>query len=373
MYDVIILGAGASGLFLSDFLKNKKVLIIEHNKNIGEKIKVSGGGKCNITNKKLSFLNYYPKHEFVKNILKKADNKTLLKWIKNKGLKVYELKPNQYFFSSSKELINALNPKCELLLNTEIFEVTKDFEVITNKGVFKAKNIVVALGGKSFKKLGASEKGYEIAKSFDINVTSLKPALVGLTLQKSEWWFKKLSGVSIKAKVYIENKMFYDNILFSHKGITGPAILNASLYWEKGAIKINFLEKNVKEYLKNKNKQIISQLPLPKSFIREFLNSIGIKDKKIAFLTKEEKEKLNLLNNYVFYPAGTFGFEKAEVTKGGVDINELNEFMESKKYKGLYFIGEVVDVTGELGGYNFQWAFSSAYAAFLKLSNFSPS
>lgn len=373
MYDVIILGAGASGLFLSDFLKNKKVLIIEHNKNIGEKIKVSGGGKCNITNKKLSFLNYYPKHEFVKNILKKADNKTLLKWIKNKGLKVYELKPNQYFFSSSKELINALNPKCELLLNTEIFEVTKDFEVITNKGVFKAKNIVVALGGKSFKKLGASEKGYEIAKSFDINVTFLKPALVGLTLQKSEWWFKKLSGVSIKAKVYIENKMFYDNILFSHKGITGPAILNASLYWEKGAIKINFLEKSVKEYLKNKNKQLISQLPLPKSFIREFLNSIGIKDKKIAFLTKEEKEKLNLLNNYVFYPAGTFGFEKAEVTKGGVDINELNEFMESKKYKGLYFIGEVVDVTGELGGYNFQWAFSSAYAAFLKLSNFSPS
>ena len=368
MYDVIILGAGASGLFLADFLKKRRVLLIDHNSDIGEKIKISGGGKCNITNKNVSFENYYPKSEFVKNTLKKADNKMLLEWIRNKGLEVIEAKKNQYFFKSSSEILKALKPKCKVLLNTEIIEVKKGFEVVTNKGTFKSKNVVVALGGKSYKKLGASEKGYEIAKNFGHNVLPLKPALVGFTIQPTESWFKKLSGVSFQADVYVGNKKFSQNILFSHRGITGPAILNASLYWEKGKIKIDFLAgKKIEKLLKNPNKQIISQLPLPKSFIKEFLILIGINDKKVKLLKDEEIKKLKLLENYEFAPAGTFGFERAEVTKGGVDINQIDEFMQSVKVKGLYFIGEVLNVTGELGGYNFQWAFSSAYLASLSL------
>ena len=369
MYDVIILGAGASGLFLADFLKNKNILIIEHNSKIGEKIKVSGGEKCNITNKYVSFKNYHPQSEFVKKTLKKAGNKELLKWIKNKGLEVYELKEGQYFFESSREILKVLAPKCKIMLNTEILDVKEGFEVITNRGVYKSKNIVVALGGKSFKKLGASEKGYKIAEKFGHKITPVKPALVGLTVQPGEAWFKKLSGVSFKASVSVDNKKFVQNILFSHRGITGPAILNASLYWEKGKIKIDFLAgKKVENLLKNRHRQIISQLPLPKAFIKEFLNVTGIEDKKVMLLKKEEIKKLKRLENYEFAPAGTFGFERAEVTKGGVNTDEISEFMESKKVKGLYFTGEVLDVTGELGGYNFQWAFSSAYLAFLGLS-----
>jgi len=366
---VIILGAGASGLFLADFLQHKNVLLIEHNNSIGAKMKISGGGKCNITNKNVTFTNYYPQSDVVKTALQKADNKMLLEWIKRKGLNVYELKKNQYFFKSSNDILKALKPKCNVLLNTEIEDIKEGFEVITDKGKFKAKNIVVALGGKSFKKLGASEKGYEIAEKFGHKIKPLKPALVGLTLQPEQMWFKKLSGISFNADVYVGEKKFSQNILFSHKGITGPAILNASLYWEKGKIKIDFLAgNNVKALLKNKHKQIVSQIPLPKAFVKEFLNSIGIKDKKVKYLTKEEIKKLEKLQNYEFSPAGTFGFEKAEVTKGGVHTGELSDFLESKKIKGLYFTGEVIDVTGELGGYNFQWAFSSAYLVFLGLS-----
>jgi predicted Rossmann fold flavoprotein len=223
--------------------------------------------------------------------------------------------------------------------------------------------VVVALGGKSFKSLGASDKGLEIADSFGIKYKDFKPALVGLTVQPSEAWFKKLSGVSLQALVKVGEKKFKGNILFSHRGITGPAILNSSLYWEKGKILLSFTD-NVKKYLKYPNKQITTQLPFPKRFTKTFLLAHGLKDEKLRYF--KGIYKLKLLESYEFAPAGTFGFEKAEVSKGGVLLDELDDNLESK-IKGLYFIGEVVDVTGELGGYNFQWAFSSAYCAYLKL------
>ncbi len=365
MYDILILGAGASGLFLGSLLKNKNFLILEHNSEIGAKIKVSGGGKCNITNKVLNTSNYKGDSEFVKEIFKKFDNKDLLTWLKKNNLEVKELKKNQYFFSSSLVLKNFFEKKLKkhIKLQTKILEIEYDgnFKVKTNKGTFEAKNIVVATGGISFKKLGASDIGYKIASSFGHNIITPKPALVGFTVQKSESWFKNLSGISLPVEVRVENKKFNQNILFSHKGITGPAVLNASLWWEKGFVEISFL-KNIKKYLKNPNRQISTQLPLPKRFVKEFLNTIEVKDKKLKDLSTEEKEKLKLLENYRFAPAGTFGFERAEVTKGGVDVSEIDFNMQSKKIKGLYFMGEVLDVTGELGGYNFQWAFSSAFA-----------
>ena len=368
MYDVIIIGGGASGLFLADLLKTN-YLLLEHNHQIGAKIKVSGGGKCNITNKILSFKNYRGDEKFVKEILKNFDNKALLKWLKNNNLKVKELKKNQYFFDSSDELLNYFKKNVKnIQTDTEVLGIEKKecFIIKTNKGDIKAKKVVIASGGVSFKKLGASDIGYKIAEKFGHNIVTLKPALVGLTVQKQEEWFKKLSGISFMAEVRVNNKIFNQNILFSHRGITGPAILNASLWWDKGFIEISFL-KNIKQYLKNPNRQISTQLPLPKRFVKEFLNVINLEDKKVKHLTKNDFDKLKLLENYRFAPAGTFGFERAEVTKGGVDVLEIGFDMQSKKVKGLYFIGEVLDVTGELGGYNFQWAFSSAFNLFLRL------
>ncbi|NPA88194.1 NAD(P)/FAD-dependent oxidoreductase [Caminibacter pacificus] len=363
----IIIGAGASGLFLASLLK-KDYLILEHNSQIGAKIKISGGGKCNITNKFVSEKNYYGNQEFVKEILKNFSNKDLLSWLKKNNLEVNLLKENQYFFKNSDVLLDFFKKNVKnIRLNTEVLEVKEDLSVVTDKGVFKAQNVVVASGGLSFKKLGASGIGYEIAKSFSHSVTPLKPALVGLTVQPSESWFKNLSGISVFAKVKVGRKIFRQNVLFSHRGITGPAILNASLWWDRGKITIDFLNKEVFSYLKNPNKQISTQLPLPKRFIKEFLKAVGVEDKRVKFLKKEEKEKLKLLNSYEFAPAGTFGFERAEVTKGGVLTQELDLNMQSKFRKNLYFAGEVVDVTGELGGYNFQWAFSSAYAIYRSL------
>ena len=368
MYDTIILGAGASGLFLGDLLK-KNYLIIEHNNEIGKKIKVSGGGKCNITNKNLSPKNYDGDNKFIRKTFEKFNNKDLLNFLKRNNLKVFEKKKNQFFFESSEVLLNYFKKNVKnVLLNTQILGIEKN-KILTSKGEFKAKNIVVATGGVSFKKLGASNIGYKIAENLGHNIKILKPALVGFTVQKQEEWFKKLSGISFLADIKVGEYSYKDNVLFSHRGITGPAILNASLRWNKGKIVIDFLAgKNMFYFLKNPNKQISTQLPLPKRFVKEFLDVLGVVDKKIKFLTKEEKEKLKLFNNYEFAPAGTFGFEKAEVTKGGVNTDEIDEFMRSKFSPNIFFIGEVLDVTGELGGYNFQWAFSSAFSAFLFLS-----
>jgi predicted Rossmann fold flavoprotein len=369
LIDTVILGGGASGLFLGSLLK-KNYLIIEHNKEVGAKIKVSGGGKCNITNKIVTENNYRGDKELVKKNLDRFSNKDLLNWLKKNNLEVIEAKKNQYFFKNSEVLLNFFKRKVKNVFRAEIIEVSFEnnrFKIVTDREIFYAKNVVVATGGISFKKLGASDIGYRIAESFSHSIIPPRPALVGLTVQKSESWFKKLSGVGFEAEVKVGDKKFKQNILFSHRGITGPAILNASLWWDRGKIIINFLKKDVFSYLKNPNKQISTQLPLPKRFVKEFLDAQGLKDKKVKELKPSEKEKLKLLNTYEFAPAGTFGFERAEVTKGGVNTEELSEFLESKKQKGLYFIGEVVDVTGELGGYNFQWAFSSAFTVYLDI------
>ena len=369
MHKTIILGGGASGLFLASMIKD--YVIIEHNKEIGAKLKISGGGKCNITNKKVSFENYNPSHQLIKKTL---NNQELLKWLKKRDIKTYEIKKNQLFLKDAKILVNKLKNEIKnISLNTTIISVKKEdnlFIVKTNKGVFKSKNLVIALGGVSFANLGATDLGYNIAKQFNHTITPLKPALVGLTVQKSEFWFKELSGISILADVKINNKNFRQNILFSHRGITGPAILNASLYWEKGDIEIDFLAgKNIYSLLKNKEKIISTQLPLPKRFAKLFLTQLNIEDKKVKFLSKKELEKLALFNSYKFSPAGTFGFKRAEITKGGVCLDEVNEYFESKFVKNLFFIGEVLNANGELGGYNLLFAFSSAYKAAKKINS----
>ncbi len=246
------------------------------------------------------------------------------------------------------------------VLHVEFKEI---FIIKTENQTIKAKKLIVASGGISYATIGATPIGYEIAKSFGHSVITPTPALVGLTLQKEQFWMKKLSGISFNVKLSVEDKVLQSDLLFTHKGISGPVVLSGSLYWKKGKIRVDFLpDSNLKKLLDKKSKKFISsQLVLPKRFVLEFLSSLDIEDKPIYKLTKDEIEKLQVLKNYEFAPAGNFGFSKAEVTKGGVCTDEIDDVtFESKFQKNLYFTGEVLDVTGELGGYNFQWAFASA-------------
>lgn len=370
-YDVIILGAGASGLMCAANLSKKiDTALIECNEKPAKKLKISGGGKCNITNVSVQIDNFDGDEGLIGSAFKKFSKDDLLDFLDRNRVEL-EVRKGRYYFcrNSSDDIINVLKKNArnsEIILNNTVLHVTKEdelFSVKTDKDVYKAKKVVVATGGKSFQTLGASDIGLQIAKSFGIGVKEFTPALVGLTVQKEQFWMKELSGLSCYVHVKVAGKTIQEEMLFAHKGISGPAILSASLYWKKGELSIDFLpNKNILDLAQKSKKLVSSVIPLPKRLSKALLNAIAFKDKECSKLSKNEKELLKSLHNYTFAPAGNFGFSKAEVSRGGVLAEELNgNSLESKKVKDLYFIGEVVDVTGELGGYNFQWAFSSAY------------
>ncbi|RXI46681.1 aminoacetone oxidase family FAD-binding enzyme [Malaciobacter mytili] len=377
IYEIAIIGAGASGLMLASHIKNKSVCLIDSNKKIGQKIKVSGGAKCNITNNVVSCDNYLGDKEFVKKVLKNYTNNDLLEFLNANNVQPKinpKLIKGTYFCRSSQDVIDMftrLTTHVKKYLDTKVLDVEhKDelFIIKTSKGEIKAKKLVVASGGLSYSTLGASSIAFDIAKKFNHTITKLEPALVGFTVQKEQFWFKQLSGLSIIAKAKVENKSFYGSLLFAHKGCSGPIILNSSLYWKKGKISFDFLPKEKIEKLLKGNALISSKLPLPKRFVQEFLDSIEIKDKPCSLVTNDELKKLQLIHNYELSPAGNFGYTKAEVTKGGVDTSQIDvNSMQSLKQKNLYFLGECLDVTGELGGYNFQFAFSSAMTCSYKI------
>ena len=368
-YDVIILGAGASGLMCAGNLGKKiSVAILDVNTTVAKKMKISGGGKCNITNASVSVENFDGDSKLVSYALNKFSKENLLRYLDRNGVPL-ELRKDRYYFceNSADEIIDVLKKNAknaELLLGHKILSVNKEneyFNIITQEGKIKAKKLVVATGGKSYEKIGASEIGLEIAKSFDIKVKEFFPALVGLTVQKEQFWMRELSGLSCYVHIKVEDKILKEEMLFAHKGISGPAVLSTSLYWKKGEISIDFLpEQNILELSNGSRKLLSSVMGLPKRLSKAIIQALELEDKECRFLTKEERIKLKNLHNYTFAPAGNFGFTKAEVCRGGVLAEELeiNSLM-SKKIKDLFFIGEVVDVTGELGGYNFQWAFSS--------------
>ena len=371
IYDVIILGAGASGLMCANNIgKKKSVAILEVNDRVAKKVKISGGGKCNITNASISAKNFDGDSEFISYALKKFSRDNLLNFLERNRVEL-ELRKERYYFCkhSADEIIDVLKrgaKHSEIILNSEIKEVSKSeelFEIKTDSASYRAKNVVVATGGKSFKTLGASDIGLEIAKSFDLEVKEFTPALVGLTVQKQEFWMRELSGLSCYVEIKVEDRLINEEMLFAHKGISGPAVLSASLYWKKGEISIDFLpNKSILEMSEGSKKLVSSVIGLPKRLSKALLSALDIEDKECKKLTKEDKKNLSLIHSYKFSPAGNFGFTKAEVSRGGIVTHELiKETLESKKVKGLHFIGEVADITGELGGYNFQWAFSSAY------------
>jgi predicted Rossmann fold flavoprotein len=375
IYDIAILGCGASSLAFVNFIDNRNIAIIDANHIIAPKMKISGGGRCNITNKNVSKTNYLGDQEFIESILKSFSNKDLINFLKSKNINTSledKIVNGQYFGKKSTDIIDKLSiniDKKSLFLNHKIIDIKKItikeeeyFEIITSKKSFISKKLIVATGGLSYSTLNASDIGFKIAKNFGHKINNLNPALVGFTVQKDQFWFKKLSGISVYCKVCVNNKNFLGNILFTHKGCSGPVILNSSLYWSRGNISIDFLPNiDLENLLKNSNKKISTIIPIAKRFLQEFLLAIDVEDKPISKLTQKDKDKLFLLKNYIFSPAGNFGYTKAEVTKGGVETSQINpNTMESLLQENLYFIGEVLDITGELGGYNFQFAFSSA-------------
>ena len=384
-YDVIIIGGGAAGLMcaIEAGKRGKKTLVIEGAKKIAQKIRISGGGRCNFTNLEITpdnFLSQNPK--FAISALKRFNQHDFIKKVEKHQIKYHEKTLGQLFCDvSSQQIIQMLLDECvknkvQIISDCKVLDVAKegDFIVKTDKQDVISKSVVVASGGLSIPKMGASDVGYNIAKKFGLNIIKPTAALVPLTLdEKILADTQKLAGVSAKVCVKIGKRIFRESLLFTHRGLSGPAILQISSYWKKGEkIMINFapdcdlfvmLKTKKEENLKQDIKTILVE-KLPKSLVLYFLNKCNIS----GFLADLSDKKLRLIAQYINHfeivPNGSEGFAKAEVTLGGVDCNEISsKNFEAKKVPNLYFIGEVVDVTGHLGGYNFQWAWSSGFCA----------
>ena len=371
IYNLAIIGAGASGLMLASQIRNKKdICIIDKNLEIGAKIKVSGGGRCNITNRNTSSAKYLGDSDFITPILDNFKFKDILQFCKSEGFSPNIDERNvkgAYFCKSASDILSVFQRKIrgvQQFLGDEVLDVSFENEIFTiqtqNREIL-AKKVVVASGGLSFPNLGATNIAFKIAEKFGHKVERLSPALVGFTVQKEQFWFKNLSGLSFKAKAKIGEKEIFGDILFTYKGCSGPLILNSSIYWEKGRIILDFIP-NFKFQDFKSQKQISTIIPLPKKFILEFLKSVELKDKAMNRLSESEIEKLKTLKNYSFSPAGNFGYSKAEITKGGISTDEIDsDNLESKLQKNLFFLGEALNVSGELGGFNFHFAFASAF------------
>lgn len=368
-FDTLILGAGASGLMAAAHLHPvRRIALIDANPRIGEKIRISGGGRCNVTNARVDPSHYLGDPAFTEPALTAYTNDDLLHFLNAHGCRPSIRFPGQYFCDHSSDevlqVFRRLLSGVPIMTGTRIDSVVHNglFHVHTSQGEYVGAQLIVATGGLSYTRIGASGIGYAIAEHFGHTVVSPQPALVGLTLQPDTFWMKALSGVTFPASATVGGKTFTGNLLFAHKGVSGPAILNASIYWKKGAITLDFLPGQALEpLLKPSKKQLSTLLPLPKRFCKAALDAIGVPDLPTQKLTAAHKAALTRLKTYAFAPSGTFGFTRAEVTRGGVNTDEIDPWtMQSRRQSGLYFIGEVLDVTGELGGYNFQWAFSSA-------------
>ena len=386
-FDVVVIGAGAAGLMcaIEAGKRNKKVLIIEHTSKIAEKIRISGGGRCNFTNIYSNVENFLSNNKhFCKSAFSKYTQNNFIDLVKKHKIKFHEKKLGQLFCdNSAKDIIEMLITECEsqkveIQLNTKIKSIIREeniYILITEKKErFVCSSLVVATGGLSIPKIGASDFGYKIANQFNLKVTNLYPALVPLTFKDDILEFcKSLAGVSIEASVKINKTIFNEGLIFTHRGISGPSILQISSYWKpEKTIEVNLLpqnsmDKTLKERRIETPKQNISNVLsdfLPNKLaisITSLLNT----NQKIGESSNSTLNKIsNFINKLNVLPTGTEGYKTAEVTLGGIDTNEINAAtMECKKYSGLYFIGEVVDVTGHLGGHNFQWAWSSGYVA----------
>jgi predicted Rossmann fold flavoprotein len=385
-FDVIVIGAGAAGLMcaIESAKRNKKVIVLDHSKKIGEKIRISGGGRCNFTN-----LNTHPSKFISKNskfmisALNQYDQYDFIKLVESYNIKFHEKKLGQLFCDdSSQQIIDLLLSECEkyqVTIHKEFVVEDIDYsnELYLVKSLinsFTCHSLVIATGGLSIPKIGASKFGYDVAKQFNLNVISTSPALVPLTFNEDILKIcKELTGLSVDAIVSFGKTLFQEGMLFTHRGLSGPSILQISSYWKlKQEIQINLSpDINVYEFLIQKKssnskqdvQSAISEI-IPKRLSQIICDNLNING-KIIDISNKLLNKLSLfINSWQLNPMGTEGYRTAEVTLGGVDTREISsKTMMVVKQPGLFFIGEVVDVTGHLGGYNFQWAWSSGYVA----------
>lgn len=384
--DVIIIGAGASGLMcaIEAGKRGRKVMVLDHANKAGKKILMSGGGRCNFTNYSIDPDNFISNNpHFSKSALSRYSQWDFLALIARYHIPYHERDHGQLFCDeSAKDILSMLLAECAdagavVQLNTpidSIEQLTNRFHLKTDKGDFTSQSLVVATGGLSIPKMGASPLGYKIAQQFGLNVLPTRAGLVPFTLQPDDKdKFSTLSGIAVPCVVSNERQGFSENILFTHRGLSGPAVLQLSSYWRAGEeVVINLLpqvnlEAELKSLRRQKLKSTLKTILdgyLPKRLVScllsEELLAISLPD----LSDRQIQQIADQLHNWKIKPNGTEGYRTAEVTVGGVDCEALSsKTMESKKVPGLYFIGEVVDVTGWLGGYNFQWAWSSGWCA----------
>ena len=384
--DVVIIGAGASGLMcaIEAGKRGRQVIVLDHANKAGKKILMSGGGRCNFTNYSIDPDNFISNNpHFCKSALSRYTQWDFLALIARYQIPYHERDHGQLFCNdSAKDILTMLLKECAevgvvLQLNTSIEQIEQlnnRFHLKTDKGTFSSQSLVVATGGLSIPKMGASPFGYKIAQQFGIKVIPTRAGLVPLTLQpEDKERFSPLSGIAVPCRISHQGQSFTENLLFTHRGLSGPAVLQISSYWLAGeTVAINLLPLvNIDTELKSKRQQKLKNTLktildgyLPKRLLScllpdELLN-ISLPD----LSDRQIQQVADQLHHWTIKPNGTEGYRTAEVTVGGVNCDALSsKTMASKQVSGLYFIGEVVDVTGWLGGYNFQWAWSSAWCA----------
>ena len=387
LYDVIIIGASAAGLMcaIESGKRRRKVLVLDHSNIAGKKVLISGGGRCNFTNALVNeeqYISHNP--HFCKSSLRRYTSTDFLSLVNEYKIPWHEKHRGQYFCDhSSKDIMNMILKECskvqvKIKLNVNVDNISKNNEHIfilnSHDNQLKCKSLVIATGGLSLPNLGATSFGFKVAEQFGIKVWPLKPALVPFTLNaKERELFSSLAGVSLISIVSCRQHSFKEDLLFTHRGLSGPAILQISSYWNEGEwIAINLLpdlDLHI-ELLKAKREGQKMALHnflkkyLPGRIAKCFIHAEELQKPLFSFSDKRLHEISEIFHHWKVKPGGTEGYRTAEVTLGGVDCDSLSsKTMECKKIKGLYFVGEVIDVTGWLGGYNLQWAWASGWSA----------
>ncbi|MGR8932635.1 MAG: NAD(P)/FAD-dependent oxidoreductase [Gammaproteobacteria bacterium] len=385
--DVIIIGAGASGLMcaIEGAKRGRNVRVIDHANKAGKKILMSGGGRCNFTNYDVDADNYISRNpHFCKSALKRFTQWDFLAMVQRYKIPFHERLHGQLFCDdSAKDILNMLLSECRqygvtISLQCSIQRIANDagggFQVHTNQGNLHCQSLVVATGGLSIPKMGATAFGYQIAEQFGINVWPTRAGLVPLTLQPHDKdVFSALTGIAVPCEVSVGNRSFRENLLFTHRGLSGPAILQISSYWQPGEfLTINCLPdlqlsaamKRLRgQGSKLKVKTWLAEL-LPRRLLQALLPESLLECVLVDCSDRQLQQIADHLQAWRIKPNASEGYRTAEVTVGGIDCDALSsKTMECQKVPGLYFIGEVVDVTGWLGGYNFQWAWSSGWCA----------
>lgn len=389
-FDVIIIGAGGAGLMcaMTAGQRRRRVLLLEHADRVGKKILISGGGRCNFTNRSVEadhFISANP--HFCRSALSRYGPQDFIALVEKHGIPFHDKKLGQLFCDGKAvAIVDLLLEECRaggvrIQTKCRVDKIDhqnaggkRTFTVQTNHGRYDAESVVIATGGLSFPKIGATDFGYRVAKQFGLKMRPCAPGLVSFTLNPRDLRETEgLAGTSADASVACHQQTFRDSILFTHKGLSGPAVLQISNYWEPGdTVRINLLpdfdlaEAIVRwrtERPKAELKTLIGERLTKRLALRWLDLSSG--NKPVAQYTQKEIAAIGArFHQWRIVPSGTSGYPVAEVTKGGVDTEELSsKTFETRRVKGLYFVGEVIDVTGWLGGYNFQWAWASGHCA----------